>query len=258
MPPTQAARRAKILFLDIETLPNISYTWGKYDQNVIAFQQEGCLATYAAKWLGGKVFSKSLPDYKGYEPWSYDDKSLTEDLWKLFDEAEIIVAHNGDSFDIKVATAKFLLHNLKPPSPYKTVDTKKAVKRVARFNSNKLDDLGETLHEGRKIKTDFELWQGCMRGDKKAWAKMCRYNEQDVILLEKLYHRVLPYIKNHPNLGAIASKFCCPKCGSQALQSRGTQITTTMRYQRFQCQQCGGWTRETINGLKPTVYANCQ
>jgi hypothetical protein len=258
MPPTQLGRRAKILFVDIETFPNISYTWGKYEQNVIAFKQEGCLATYAAKWLGGKVFSKSLTDYEGYEPWSYDDKALTLDLWKLFDEAEIIVAHNGDSFDIKVATSRFLLHKLPPPAPYKTVDTKKAVKRVARFNSNKLDDLGETLREGRKIKTEFSLWEGCMRGDKKSWSRMCRYNEQDVVLLEKLYHRVLPYIKNHPNIGTITRDFCCPKCGSKALESRGMGITQNVCYRRFQCRQCMGWTRENMNGFKPSCYTNAQ
>jgi hypothetical protein len=143
--PTLIASKAKILFLDIETLPNVSYTWGKYEQNVIAFKQEGCIATYAAKWMGGKVFSKSLRDYKGYESFSYDDSKLVADLWKLFDEAEIIVAHNGDQFDIKYSNARFIFHSLNPPSPYKTVDTKKAVKAVARFNSNKLDDLGELL-----------------------------------------------------------------------------------------------------------------
>jgi predicted RNA-binding Zn-ribbon protein involved in translation (DUF1610 family) len=256
--PTQAARKAKILFLDIETLPNISYTWGKYEQNVIAFKQEGCIATYAAKWLGGKVFSKSLPDYKGYEPWSYDDSHLVADLWKLFDEAEIIVAHYGDSFDIKYSNARFIFHRLKPPSPYKTVDTKKVAKRVARFNSNKLDDIGELLGIGRKIKTDFSLWQGCMKGDKKSWSKMCRYNEMDVILLEKTYHQLLPWMKNHPNIGTITSEFCCPKCGSKALQSRGMAITSSMKYRRFQCQECGGWTRETMNGFKPSIYANAQ
>jgi hypothetical protein len=255
--PTQAARKAKILFLDIETLPNISYTWGKYEQNVIDFHQEWCLATFAAKWLGGKVFSKGLPDYPGYKPWSYDDSKLAADLWKLFDEAEVIIAHNGDQFDIKKANARFLLHHLEPPSPYKTVDTKKIAKAVAKFNSNKLDDLGEHLGEGRKIKTEFSLWRGCMTGDAKSWSKMCRYNEQDVLLLERVYNRLLGWAKNHPNLGTIVNDFCCPKCGSKALQSRGMAVTTAMKYRRFQCQECGGWTREAINGFKPSVYTNC-
>lgn len=258
MKPSQLARKAKILFLDIETLPNISYTWGKYEQNVIDFHQESCLATFAAKWLGGKVFSRSLPDYEGYKPWSYDDKELTADLWKLLDEAEIVVAHNGDQFDIKFSNSRFITHGLKPPAPYKTVDTKRLAKRVARFNSNKLDDLGEHLGEGRKIKTDFRLWRGCMSGDKKAWARMCRYNEQDVLLLEKVYHRLQGWAKNHPNIGTITREFCCPKCGSKALKQQGMTVTSTMVYKRLQCQQCGGWVRENMNGFKPSVYSNCQ
>jgi hypothetical protein len=256
--PTQVRSKARILFIDLETFPNISYTWGKYEQNVIAFKQEGCIATYAAKWLGGKVFSKSLPDFKGYTPGSYDDSALVAELWKLFDEAEVIVAHNGDQFDIKVSNARFIYHGLNPPTPYKTVDTKKVAKGSARFNSNKLDDLGELLGLGRKIKTNFELWLGCINGDKKSWEKMCRYNEQDVLLLEKVYNALLPWAKHHPNLGTITNTSCCPKCGGKRMQSRGMAVTQNVKYRRFQCQNCGGWTRETVNGTKSNVYANAQ
>lgn len=255
---TQARSRAKILFLDIETFPNIGYTWGKYEQNVIEFQQERCLATFAAKWLGGKVFSHSLPESKHYKPWSYDDKELVTELKTLLDEAEIVVAHNGIAFDVKVINSRLIYHGLTPPSPYKTVDTLKSARGVAKFNSNKLDDLGSVMGLGRKIKTDFALWLGCMNGDAKAWAKMCRYNEQDVVLLEKVYDRLLPWMKNHPNIGTITNHIACPKCGSKALQSRGMSITTVMKYRRFQCQNCGGWTRENVNGFKSNIYANCQ
>jgi uncharacterized protein YprB with RNaseH-like and TPR domain len=131
--------RPKILFLDVETFPNIGYTWAKYQQDVIRFKQETCLATYSYKWLGEKeVYAKGLPDYKGYKGGSYDDTALVRNLWDVINEADIIVAHNGDAFDIKVIQARFIFHKLSPPRPFKTVDTKKATKRVARFNSNKL------------------------------------------------------------------------------------------------------------------------
>jgi hypothetical protein len=256
MQPTMARSKVRILFLDIETLPNIGYTWGKYEQNVIDFQQQGCIATFAAKWNGGKVFAKALPDYKGYKPYSYDDSKICEDLWKLLDEAEIVVAHNGDQFDVKVINSRFIFNKLKPPAPYKTVDTKKVVKGAARFNSNKLDDLGEMLGEGRKIKTDFSLWLGCIQGDKKSWNKMVKYNKQDVLLLEKVYERLLPWAKRHPNIGTLTNSHVCPKCGGTAMQSRGMMLTTTMKYRRFQCTTCGGWSRESVNGLKSNNYTN--
>lgn len=232
--------KPKILFLDLETFPNQAFVWGTYDQNVIRFIKQGCIATYAAKWLDEPVFAKALPDYKGYKSGSYDDKALVKDLWKLLNEADIVVAHNGDEFDVKVCKGRFIFHELTPPSPFKTVDTKKVAKKVARFNSNKLDDLGQLLGIGKKIKTDFDLWQGCIDGDLASWNQMVTYNKKDVILLEKMYKRFLPWMNNHPNYSETTE---CPKCGSRNVQSRGTARTTTRMYQRFQCQDCGGWHR---------------
>lgn len=239
-----AKDRPKILVLDLETFPNIGYTWGKYEQNVIRFKQEGCIATFAAKWLGkSEVILKSLPDYTGYKPGSYDDKALTADLWKLLDEADIVVAHNGDQFDVRVCNARFILHGMRPPRPYKTVDTKKATKKVARFNSNKLDDLCSLLENEKKIKTDFDLWQGCIEGDPKSWALMLKYNKKDILLLEKLYLRLRPWITNHPNF-TVVNRAMCPKCNSNDVTYRGFAITMSRRYRRFQCNSCGGWARE--------------
>jgi len=235
---------AKILIWDVETFPNLGYTWQKWETDVIRFVQESCMATFVAKWLGEKkIISKALPDYKGYKPGSYDDRALVADLWKLLDEADVVVAHNGDSFDTRVANARFLAHGMKPPSPFKSIDTKKAIKRVARFNSNKLDDLSFTFFHDRKLKTDFDLWHNCILGDKKAWRKMVEYNRKDVLLLEKLYLYIRPWISNHPNLTIGGELPACPKCGSKNLQMRGTARSMTQVYRRYQCQDCGGWTR---------------
>lgn len=236
--------KAKILFLDIETLPNIGYAWGKYDQNIIKFTQQTCIATYAAKWLGEKPFGKSLPNYPGYKAGSYDDKKLVVDIWKLLDEADIVVAHNGDDFDVRVCKARFIYHDLNPPAPFKTVDTKKVASRVGRFNSNSLNDLGSLMGLGEKIKTDFSLWEGCINGNRKSWKQMLTYNIQDVVLLEKLYLKLRPWTTTHPNL-TLFGEAKCPKCGSVSIQLRGEAITTTKCYQRFQCKDCGGWGRFT-------------
>jgi hypothetical protein len=238
-----AKNRPRVLFLDIETFPNIAYVWGKYQQNVIRYKQETCLATYAAKWLGeSEVFAKALCDYTGYRAGSYSDIKLVKDLWALVNEADIIVAHNGDAFDIKVCQARFIFHGLRPPKPFKTIDTKKAAKRVARFNSNKLDDLSSLLENEKKIKTDFDLWQGCIEGDRASWALMVKYNKKDILLLEKLYLRLRPWISNHPNF-TVVNRGWCAKCGSKDIEYRGFAITQSRRYRRFQCRECGGWGR---------------
>lgn len=249
----------KVLILDLETFPNIAYVWGKYQQNVIAYKQEGCIASFTAKWLGeSKIIFKGLPDYSGYKPYSYDDSKIVKDLWKLLNEADIVIAHNGDAFDIPVCHARFIKYGLKPPTPFKTIDTKKIAKAVARFNSNKLDDLGETLGLGKKIKTDWSLWDGCIKGEAESWAKMKAYNIQDVILLEKVYLRFRPWATNHPNITAFIGG-SCPKCGSTNVEYRGYAKTTTRSYRRFQCKDCGGWGRVTMSEKEfTTKFANAQ
>lgn len=233
----------RILLLDIETFPNVAYVWGKYDQNVIKYLQQTCIATFSAKWLGEKgLISKALCNYPKYKPGSYNDKDLVMDLWRLLNEADIVIAHHGVAFDIKVCNARFIYYDFVPPSPYKVIDTKKIASEVAKFNSNKLDDLGDLLGFGKKIKTDFDLWEGCIKGDPTSWGKMIAYNERDVLLLEKLYLRVLPWIKNHPNL-TLWTGGQCPKCGSSDVHYRGYACTLTRIYRRFQCKQCGGWGR---------------
>lgn len=247
-------KRPRILILDIETFPNIAYVWAKYQQNVIRYVQQSCIATYAAKWLGGKeIVVRGLDDFEGYKPKSYDDSKLVKELWQLFEEADLIVAHNGDEFDIKVVQARFAFHKMKPPSPFKTVDTKKATKKVFRLNSNKMDDIGDQYGLGRKIKTDFDLWEGCINGDPIQWAKMKKYNRHDVVMQERLYLMLLPWVDNHPNFtnGEVA----CPKCGSTRIQWRGIQRAVTRSYRRFQCQKCGGWGR-SVKSVGKSIVQN--
>lgn len=246
----------KILIFDLETFPNIAYVWGKYDQNVIRFRQEGCIASFVAKWVGDpRIISKGLPNYSGYRPGSYNDKAIVSELWDLMDEADAVVAHNGKSFDVKVAQGRFIVHGLVPPSPFKVIDTKLEMRRVARLNSNKLDDIGALLNLGKKIKTNFDLWEGCIRGDAEAWAEMLRYNVQDVKLLEKVYLRLRPWMDSHPNMAFDANRPACPHCGAKHINYHGNHMTPTSAYRRFQCQECGGWGRDVRRNEKTGVRA---
>lgn len=234
----------KILLFDIETAPNLAYVWGKWEQNVIAFQKEWYMISFSWKWLGEKKTSvKSLINYSNFRKDKTDDSALVKDLWKLFNQADIIIAHNGDQFDIRKSNARFAYHKLLPPSTYKTIDTKKVAKRYFNFNSNKLDDLGQLFGLGEKLDTGgFDLWLGCMSGDKKSWKKMCDYNIQDVVLLEKVYNVMLPWMVNHPNLGLYGThSHVCPNCASPLVHKRGYGINAKTRYERINCQSCGAW-----------------
>ena len=241
---------AKILLYDIETSPNIGAFFELYREgNIVWTERHWHLLSFAWKWLGGKKTQcLALPDFKNYRKDMDNDKELVDELWALLDEADIIIAHNGSAFDTKKTTARFLVHGLKPPKPYKEIDTKLIAKKFFRFDSNKLDDLGDYLKVGRKMPhIGMELWKGCMRGDKKCWAMMKRYNSQDVDLLEKIYLKMRPYIVGHPNLSLLDNKIvACPNCGSKNVVKNGYAHLQSGRMQRFFCNDCGAWSRRPI------------
>lgn len=236
-----------IIFIDIETSPNLGYVWQKYQQDVLEFKEEWYIMSFSVKELGGKVQTYALPDFKGYKPESNDDKLLVKKIWEFLDSSDIICGHNGRDFDLKKITARFAFHGLTPPSPYKIVDTLQVARKHFGFTSNKLDDLGRYLKLGRKVThTGFKLWLDCIRGDKKAWKLMKKYNAYDVVLLEKLYNKLLPFMTTHPVLGMYNGKpLSCPNCGSENTQRRGFHITKTGKYPRIQCQSCASWSRGT-------------
>lgn len=232
---------AKILFLDIETAPSLGWVWGKWQQNVIDFKRDWYMLSFAYKWAHeDQVHTVGLIDFKSYNRDIENDKRLLKKLWALLNEADIVVAHNGDSFDLPKINTRFLTHKLPPPSPYKTVDTLKIARKVFAFDSNKLDDLGRYLGVGRKIpNTGFHLWKGCMSGDPESWRLMKEYNGHDVELLEKVYSLVRAWDKNHPNVNQ--GQQACPTCASFNVQRRGFNYTLLRKKQRFHCLNCRRW-----------------
>lgn len=147
--------------------------------------------------------------------------------------------HNCDAFDIKKANTRFVYNGLPPYSDFRSIDTLKIAKKVFRFNSNKLDDLGNFLGIGRKAQTGgFATWRGCLSGDSKAWKTMCLYNQQDVALLERVYLSLRPWAKGHPDVSTMRGLKGCPVCGHPKAHKRGYAYTNLMRAQRYQCLDC--------------------
>lgn len=238
-------KKPKILFFDIETMANLAYVWGKYEQDVIAYNRHWYMLSFAYKWLGEKkTYVRALPDYPLYKKDQFSDYALIKELWDLFDEADVVVAHNGASFDVKKANSRFMKWKLPPPSPYKIIDTKLVAKRYTKQDSNKLDDLGDYFGIGRKINTGgFSLWLECEAGDMKAWGKMKKYNIQDVVLLEKVYLAMLPFMTNHPNMNLYSGTLHnCPNCSSYNVVKDGFSYSRVSKTQRWKCKSCGAWS----------------
>jgi DNA polymerase elongation subunit (family B) len=230
----------KILIIDIETRPNLAWCWGLFDQNISLNQIErvGSVISWAAKWHGDREIMFSSDFHDSHE-------NCIKEAWNLLDEADVVVGYNSKSFDMKHLAREFILADLPPPSHYVDIDLLSVVRQRFKFISNKLQHVAQELGLGSKSQHDgFDLWLGCMKDDEKSWTTMKKYNKQDVVLTEKLYNRLLPWIKNHPHRGLYGGeKECCPRCGHDQLITRKYYTTRSGRYKTVQCKKCGGYSK---------------
>lgn len=239
----------KILCWDTETSPNTVYTWGLWNQNIGLNQiiETSRLLCVCAKWVdSGEVFD--IPE------WNFSNrKAFLTVVWRVLDEADAVVSYNGKGFDTKVLLREFVMHDLPPPSPYHEIDLYQVVKKNFKFASNKLDHVSSELGLGSKIKHEgFEMWIKVMNGDLEARKKMLEYCAQDTALLEPLYKKLLPWIKNHPNTALYENNLSdptCPNCGGTDLVSRGYAYTRTMKYKRVRCNTCNTWSQHRLSDL---------
>ena len=246
----------KILILDIETSPTKAFIWGLFQevQSTAFVEKDWYILCWSAKWLGEKaVHSSALTDFKDYKVGYENDKQVLEKLWPLLDEADIVIAHNGIQFDRRKIQARFII-GMKPPSPYRMIDTLLVCRNEFGFTSNKLGDVAKFLGVGEKVDTGgFQLWRDCLDGVRSAWRKMICYCRTDILLLERVYLAIRPYILQHPHVGLEKEKPCCPKCGCEKIHFRGYTLTNTGKFKRFICLNpaCGGWGRLKVNEIEP-------
>lgn len=238
--------KPKVLIYDIENAPMLAYVWNCYQANTLKIVKHSYMLSFAYKWLGEKkTHVLSLPDYDLYDDDPTDDWGLCDDLHALFNEADVVVGHNGVGFDDKVSRGRMLQNGFGPTSPHRTIDTLKIARKQFKFSNNKLDTIGELLNVGRKVPhAGMSLWFDCMDGCPKAWKKMCEYNKQDVDLLEEVYLKLRPWAYGHPDLRGDMTSLACHKCGSFDLMKRGFSRTTRTIRQRYQCKGCGAWLQD--------------
>ena len=238
-------QKPKILVLDIETAPNIVTSWGLWiPQQYLSHEnllQEKYIIGAAWKWYGQKGVSTVYVDSNS----PTNDFNVASTLQEVLCEADAVVAHNGDKFDLRWIRARILFHKLPPIPKLFQIDTKKLCKTHFHLNSNKLDYIAKYLGIGSKLQTDYSLWKKCMVGDEQALATMKKYNIWDVILLEKVFTAVRPHVPAKINMRLFGDRAVCPSCGSKHIQYRGFTYTSNNKYRRFQCTSCGKWDRET-------------
>lgn len=233
--------KLKVLFFDIETAPLLAHIWHPAQGWVTNEQMlhDSFLLCWAAKWDDSdKVISARL---SSAEAKAQDDGRIVALLADLIREADVIVAHNGDKFDLPRVNQRLLLLGLEPLGPKTTIDTLKLARKNFALAHNKLDYLASELGFGNKIKTDFSLWRSAYLGDVAALKEMQAYNVHDVVLLQQVFERMTPYVQHLTRLyeADYDGQMICLYCGNEGIenfQKRGKYRTQASTFQRVQCK----------------------
>lgn len=240
-------RVPRILLFDIETTPVKAYVWRMWRENIRNEQiiDDWHMISWAAKWLNEPEYMSDVISPSAIK--KHDDKKIVKSLYKLIDEADVIVAHAANRFDVKRMNTRFILNGLTPPSPYKVIDTLRVAKRYFAFSHNNLETLAQLIGKEEKQHTTFELWKRCLMGDREALEEMRTYNIQDVAALEDIYYALRGWIKGHPNMNLLqGTTLSCANCGNDELELKGTYRTAVREYESYRCKNCGAYSRKGI------------
>ena len=254
--PTVEDGRLKVLFFDIETAPLLSFIWHpitNYVPNVMQ-DTDTFMLTWAAKWWGSEeLIADSL---SRDEVIHQQDDRIVRSLADLVAEADIVVAHNGDKFDMPRLNSRLLALRQEPMGPYQTIDTLKLAKRNFNLPYYKLDYLAEFLGLGKKIKTDFDLWRDVYQGDEEAMSEMLEYNIYDVVLLEEVFLEMIPYVTRLTRLFDATKdlEVKCAFCGHTKFEQRGYYRTQASTFKKMKCMGCGKYARTRTAEKKRLAY----
>jgi len=228
----------KRMIWDSETAPNLGYFWRpgykvRIDPDNIV--KERAIICICYKWVGEKKVH-SLQWNNG------DDKKMIYDFLQVAKEADEMVAHNGDRFDITWFKGRCAYHGFDPIPEFKTVDTLQISRRNFNFNSHRLDYIAKHLLGLGKLDTSFGLWKDVCSGNKKALRKMVSYCKNDVVILEKVWDRIKSFYKPKSHVGVLKGfdRWTCPHEGSKKVHKDKTRVTSSgmLRHQMV-CRECG-------------------
>ena len=227
-----------VLVMDLETLPILGYVWAAFDTNLIRVKEDWSIACWSAKWYGDERVMSDVMTVK--EAKTRDDKRICASLWKLFDDADVIIGQNAKQFDFKKMNTRWWFHHMGPPSSYRAIDTLETARKAFSMTFNNLDYLGNYLGVGKKKETGgFDLWDNFMKGDKEARALMVEYCIGDTELCERVYKSMRPWVPSHPKMTVYNKiKGVCPVCFSANYKNIGYYQAPVQQYAEFRCSDC--------------------
>jgi DNA polymerase elongation subunit (family B) len=254
-------REPKIVALDLETIPDLievmkifpglsaypGLTFKASISSIICFG-------YRIVGSGEKAKVISAWDFPEWQDNINNDRRILEEAHKILHDADAVITHNGKRFDWKFLQTRFMKHEMQPLPKIPHVDTVNVLKSNLLLFNNRLTTASKFLLDDDKMENGgWELWVDVLNRKAAAQKTMAEYCAKDVDLLYDLYNRLKPFISNIPNynLYSAAELRCCPSCGSTRIVSNGYRATKTTSYKRYQCSDCGAWSRTDAQDRLP-------
>lgn len=226
------------LFWDIETSPNVVYSWRvgrRIDLDYNNIIKERTIICICWKWED--------EDHIWSLAWNNgDDADMLKEFIEVLNESDEAIGHNGDRFDIPWLRTRCIKHGITCFPKYKTIDTLKIARSGFNFNSNRLDYISKFIGGKAKLPTDFDLWKRVMAGDKKALSTMTEYCRNDVLMLENVYHELSKYVEPKTNIAILEGNesWNCPYCKSDKVSLSKTRVSAFgIQRHQMQCGTCG-------------------
>lgn len=244
MKPPQIVREPRLLFFDLEVFAHIAHVWRYYKQNVIKIEKAAMICTIAYQWLHEKqVQTIGLPHFYGHPKGlgvleTYPkNRKLMKAFYPVFNSADVVVAYNGDGFDVPWVLTEYFRMKFPPLKPPVQYDPLKFFRYKLNLPNNRLETVAEALGYGQKIRhSGYPMWDGCMNGRRKEWGEMILYAGHDVVLLKKIYHEAARWDPRHPDLSHFRRDWNCPYCGSSDKRFKAYKYLQGSVKKQFRCQ----------------------
>jgi len=239
----------KRVFLDIETAPNTALTWKAGYKIKIPHEnivKERAILTMCWKTEHEKEVHNIDWDFKKIGRWRDQnndaDYRIVKKFAEVIDDADEIVGHNIDRFDLPWIKGRMAHHKIRGNVDVTTVDTLKWARKMG-LNSCRLDYLGKYLFGQGKMNTSFNLWIDIVLDrDQEALDYMVEYCKRDVLLLQEVYNELSHYAKPKTHVGVSlgSERWSCPHCGSEHVHKKQNKISAAgIRRHQMKCQSCG-------------------
>ena len=156
----------------------------------------GIMLSYAIKVEGKRKIYANVIDPEDLRNGTLDKNLVKQCIDDLF-EFDEIVTFRGSVFDLPFVRSRALYWGFEFPKYgyMKHKDVYYMVRNRLRLHRNRLEDACRLLGIKGKTHLDGATWTKALTGDKKALAYVLDHNKRDVIILEKLYHVLEPYVR---------------------------------------------------------------